>query len=114
MYHKTWEKSNEYELMYWRKCWNVREAILNYLTLDKESEDGIYTMNNVDLFFIVTFTLELVYGKNNWVDGYGSSIWTWEEMGKHYKKEQKYAKRVAKLLAKKNPESYEIIFYDSY
>lgn len=72
--------ANTYEFGYWRKCWNIRSAILNTF-VDKEynGEGGDIDLTISDL---VTFRDVMKYFliEEHWHQGdHGGSIWTWEQ-----------------------------------
>lgn len=99
----------DYEILYWRKCWNVRDVILFYL--NGHGEGGDHPMNLDDLEYI-NKTLKKLYTKKNWDER--QSIWSWDEIKDTYKSNLKYAEKVAKWLQDKPEGSYELYFYDSY
>lgn len=108
---EEWEdKYNyDYEILYWRKCWNVRSVILFYL--NGHQEGGDFPMQLEDLVYI-NKTLKKLYTKKNWDER--QSIWSWDEIKDTYKSNLKYAEKIAKWLKDKPLGSYELYFYDSY
>ena len=108
---EEWEdKYNfDYEILYWRKCWNVRAVILFYL--NGHQEGGDFPMNLDDLEYI-NKTLKKLYTKKNWDER--QSIWSWDEIKDTYTHNLKYAEKIAKWLKDKPVGSYELYFYDSY
>ena len=112
IHREEWEDryNFDYEVLYWRKCWNVRGAIMEYLGMS--GDDYEHAMTVYDLEDIVDILERYVYGEDNWKDGL--SIWTWEEIGDHYTKCLEYALKVAEWLRTKPLGSYELYFYDSY
>ena len=108
---KPWEDEHnfDYEILYWRKCWNVRAEILSYLMADDEEYQWTLTLMELkDIFKI----LSSLYNSRNWDSS--QSIWTWDEIGEFYKNNLKYAKKVLKWLKTKPIDSFEVYFYDSY
>ena len=71
--------ANTYEFGYWRKCWNIRSAVLEAFG-DKEhnSDDEDIDLTISDL---VTFRdiMKHFLIEENWYQGGRGSIWTWEQ-----------------------------------
>lgn len=101
--------SDKIDILYWRKCWNVRAVILFYL--NGHQEGGEFPMNLSDLEQI-NKTLKKMYTKKNWDER--QSIWSWDEIKDTYTHNLKYAEKIAKWLKDKPVDSYELYFYDSY
>ena len=112
VHREEWEDKYDYdyEILYWRKCWNVRGAIMGYLGVDDESYE--WCLTTYDLYAIAEMLEHEVYGEDNWEDGL--SIWTWEEVGEHYLACLEYARKVVEWLKTKPVGTYELYFYDSY
>ena len=100
----------DYEILYWRKCWNVRNEILTYL--GAELDEYQWTIMPDDLVNIIHLLRTYVYGEENWNSG--ESIWTWEEVGENFLHWLEYAEKVAAWLRTKPYDSYQLYFYDSY
>lgn len=109
---EAWEDqyNYDYEVLYWRKCWNVRAEILGYLP-NTDNEGGNFDMTPDQLENIFSI-LKGLYSKDNWDEG--ASIWSWDEIGESYKNNLKYARKVLKWLKTKPEGSYQLYFYDSY
>ena len=105
--HKDWEPADEYEINYWRKCWNVRAEILTYLGADDDSYEFYMTVEDLRT---VNKIVKSIYNPIDW----GNSIWDWDEIKDCYLRNLAYAKRMAQFLKKRPASSYEIFFYDSY
>lgn len=106
----AFEVKDEIDVAYWRKCWHVRDIALDYL--HAHGDGGEFEMTWRDIIGM-NKDIKKIYNKRDW-DVYGRSIWKWHEIGRHYKKQMRYANRVAIWLATKPADSYEIYFYDSY
>lgn len=110
---EAWEDKYEYdyEILYWRKCWNVRSAILGYLGdfFDEEEVETNITLDQLEDIFAILKTL---YTKESWDEG--GSIWSWDDIKKNYPANLKYARKVLKWLRTKPSDSYQLFFYDSY
>ena len=109
---EAWEDQYgfDYEVFYWRKCWNVRNAIIGYLGMhDNEYE---CTITVYDLENITNILERKIYGKDKWEDSL--SIWTWEESGEFFTERLEYARKIVEWLKTKPFGSFELYFYDSY
>jgi hypothetical protein len=95
------------EIAYWRKCWNIRNAILDILDVT-EDNDSHTEISIPQMKEIIKFLKSL--NENNWEEN-GYSIWTWEESKKHIKFQIKKLKRLIKLMKRYDIEVY---FYDSW
>ena len=108
--HFTWDGPDTYEINYWRKCWNVRAEVLEYL--GAEDEEYEWELNPSDLIDIVNILDAALYKEDKWDDS--CSIWEWSEIGEIYLEKLRYQERIAKWLQTKPANSYVIYFYDSY
>ena len=92
-----WEDEGNYpwEILYWRKCWNIREVIFEHLI-----ENKIKVCD--DCSFDMPMPLDV--------------FWTWKDIEKtgYHQERLALAMRLVGWLETKDPESYEISFYDSY
>lgn len=108
-YTLSWDEKKEFdfEFAYWRKCWNVRAAILNCLEDPVDNYNEPLSVSDIDRI------IEALKGFNkiNWED-MGSSIWTWQEQKPRLKEAIKNLKRLKELMIK-YPE-LEVVFVDSY
>ena len=109
---ESWEDEHnfDYEILYWRKCWNVRAEILSYLP-NTHHEGGEFNMTPDQLEDICKI-LKGLYSKKNWDET--ESILSWDEIKKNYTANLKYARKVLKWLRTKPEGSYQLYFYDSY
>lgn len=68
--------AGQYELAYWRKCWNVKNKF--YSTFEQlNEEEGGGNLKIKDLFRVKAI-MKYFLDESHW-DSNGSSIWTWEE-----------------------------------
>lgn len=108
MFEEDWAKKYEYdfELAYFRKCWNVRALI--FRCLGGGVDNGHTPIQREDIPKIVSELQSL--NANNW-DESGGSIWEWEEQEPHIKQYIKNLKYLYELM-----ETYDldVYFYDSY
>jgi len=103
-----YDYASEYEIIYWRKCWNIRAEV--------KKITGIFFDNDAQIALSIDDIAKLIkylknLNKKNWEDG-GYSIWTWEEYKDHIKQDIKNLKYLLQYM-KKYPE-LEVWFYDSY
>ena len=104
----VYEEDNEVEICYWRKCWNVRDAILKIL---KTEVDNKYIIKPEDIPAIIR-KLEDFLIPSNWEEG--NSIWLYDEIVNDLINDIVNLSMLL-LYMKLHPESeIEIYFYDSY
>lgn len=103
------ERGSDYDFAYWRKCWNVREDILQ---LVREYDDEFsYTLAVEDVEKIIGILSN--YNFQNWkCGGFLGSIWTWRDHKKINSRHIRQLKYLVRLM-KRYPE-LEVYFYDSY
>lgn len=70
-------KGKEIDMCYWRKCWNIRQAIMNVIDEDYDGDGGMIELSIGSLKKIWHEIFRLTH-KKEWEDG--ESIWTWKEM----------------------------------
>lgn len=104
-----WDKNHQedFEVCYWRKCWNVRAAIERIIDGDINQKRTSLSTDHISE--IIDFLASL--NEDNWED-WGSSIWEFEEQ------QPFLCQQVADLmdllsLMEEEPE-IEVYFYDSY
>ena len=100
--------AQEYEITYWRKCWNIRTAVRDITGVFFDNDAQI-ALSIDDITKLIKYLKNL--NKDNWEDG-GYSIWTWEEYKDKIKQDIKNLKYLLRYM-KKYPE-LEVWFYDSY
>ena len=108
--HDSWQPADEYDINYWRKCWNVRSAIADVI-------GGIYDNGETPLMYedIIAVIKRLKqFNEKNWLgDSWDEgSIWEWDEIKGNHRGCIKRLKKLARLM-KRHPE-IEVYFYDSY
>lgn len=108
----SWDKEHKYdfEVCYWRKCWNVRRIVLDIC--EEDSPNDFEFELTLDQLVQIRDTLKQFNAKN-WDNSYGNSIWTWKE---HKRSNRRHITRLNKLikLKKKYGDLIEVYFYDSY
>lgn len=102
-----YEYTGDFEIAYWRKCWNVRDNIFT-ITKGWRNEQSYTSLDRDDIYNIIKLLKS--YNKKTWDSN--NSIWTWEEHKTANKRHIKYLKFLYKIM-KKYPE-IEVYFYDSY
>lgn len=93
------------EICYWRKCYNIRDAILKVLKTDEEKYE--YPISYENLLKIIKVLKS--FNKRNWND----NIWEWREV----KNGMRICIHNLKIIAKhmrKYPGLIQLTFYDSY
>ena len=107
-FEKDWEKKYGYdfEVIYFRKCWNVRALIFS--CLGGGEDNGCTPIKHEDIPKIIMALKSL--NADNW-DEDGGSIWEWEEQKPHIKQYIKNLKYLYRLMDKYDLDVY---FYDSY
>ena len=103
-----WDKEHkhDFEVLYYRKCWNLRGVIADAI-------GGIYDNGDTPVdrehIFNMIDALKSV-NEENWEDE-GGSIWTWEEQELHIKQHIKNLEYLYELMGEHDLDVY---FYDSY
>ena len=106
----NWDKEGKYdfEVCYWRKCWNVRGMIFNVINHQSDNDYQV-ELSTEDLRAIKEGLQK--YNKRTWDES--ESIWTWEEQKPHIKRQICNLKKLIKLK-EKHGNLIEVYFYDSY
>lgn len=104
---------NEFEITYWRKCWGLRNDIIEYLTEKYNVSQDSYQFNleAKDIKQIIEILISW-YDKKKW-NSESRSIWTWKEIkGNLFDS----IKNLSYLLGKmeEHPNGFVVYFYDSY
>ena len=108
-YDKAYEY--DFEICYWRKCWNIRNDIL-WIIGERLSDKYEYTLDKEDIDQIIKL-LES-YNADNFEDS-GDCIWDWDD--KEYPYSEKIQQDIASLkVLRQLMDKYEleVYFYDSY
>jgi hypothetical protein len=109
-FNYDWDKERKYnfEIAYWRKCWNVRTAIMHVLpSFNDNWNTGPLTTADLDA---IIATLE-TFNEENWDEDYYGSIWEWDEYETHFHAQIERIKALRKLMDKYD---LEVVFVDSY
>ena len=112
-FNQPWDKEHKYnfEVCYFRKCWNIRNMILDVV---KGTYDNIIS-NPLTTYDIDNIIKGLqAFNSDNWQDN-GGSIWDWDDeeypYSEHIKRDIENLQTLRKLMDKYDLEVY---FYDSY
>ena len=97
------------EVAYWRKCWNVRNIIIDILKI-RENNDSHTVMTIDDVDAVITALCKI--NKKNWLD-HGDTIWDWKEFKCIQRRNIRNLRRLRHMMRKK-PEVFEVYFYDSW
>ena len=112
-FNGPWDDEHKYnfEVVYWRKCYNVRSMIMN--TVQSVRNNGTsdpLTTENIDAIINGLQS----FNSDNWQDN-GGSIWDWDDKeypySEHIKHDIENLKTLRKLM---NKYDLEVYFYDSY
>lgn len=99
------------EVAYWRKCWNVRRAIFEALGQSSNSDQYEFDISSEALHKIIIKLKH--FNKRNWDASHDDSIWEWNEIKGHLRKQITMLSRIERVL-RKDPEAIKLMFYDSY
>lgn len=102
-----YEYTDNIEIAYWRKCWQVRAIVLNIL--GGENDECVYDVSREQLLDIISGLTKNI--KRKWYE-YGPPYWEWKDYKINHKKNVRNLRRLAKLM-KKYPDIV-VEFYDSY
>ena len=107
------DNNNEIEIVYWRKCWGLRNDIMEYLTKKHNVNEDNYSFNLEagDVKQIIEILISW-YDKKKW-NSESQSIWTWEEIKGNLLNS---IGNLSYLLGKMEdyPHGFIVYFYDSY
>lgn len=113
VFNYNWDKELKYdpEIVYYRKCWNVRNDIL-YIIGQRWTDEYEVSLTPVDIDNIIELLQS--YNKDNWQES-GGSIWEWDDGEWSYSKKIKQDIEKLRLLRKlMDKYNLEVYFYDSY
>ena len=106
-----------YEIAYWRKCWNVRHAILDIVTYRNTKTDGDYRFYfDADVLEEIVERLKDFLNEDYWNNGEGSSIWSWTEAIVNIAQNIQRIRFILEDIecGEIKAEDLEFSFYDSY
>lgn len=104
---KTYGDNPNTEICYWRKCWGIRNAIIEKFHFPNDC--GEFKLDVEDIPVVIKILFDF-YGKEEWEEA--DSIWEWEEFKDTLRQQiMNLTWLFGYMLA--NPE-VEVYFYDSY
>lgn len=103
------DKNMEIEVLYWRKCWKVRDII--FTTLREKNDVYEYGVSLKNANTIANNLIQLVNEKD-WDEP--NSIWRFDEVKNTYFTDLLMFARVCGILSMYDEKDYQITFYDSY
>lgn len=95
------------EICYWRKCWGIRNAIVEKLHLN-DGEESKLDVEDIPVIIKILFDF---YGQTEWEED-ADSIWEWDEF-KDTLRQQIFNLVWLYNYMLEHP-NVEVIFYDSY
>ena len=108
----NWEgidTNGKIELAYWRKCWGIRNEILDALDVDRQG-GGTYLVSREKLKEVID-VLKKFTNKEYWEDN-ADSIWEYDEFKDNQKQNIKQLRWIYGHM-KWHPD-VQLFFYDSY
>lgn len=100
------DEEDELTICYWRKCWNVRDAIMSNLNSVRVGERTILQIS--DLYVIRRLILNFLLHPKDW----HNSIWTYKEIRPHLMRQIVALSLLIKWM--KHDASCFVYFYDSF
>ena len=106
--------AGEVEIIYWRKNWNLRNAIVNSNAVNSMSTNEYeFSIDTPAQVFELIKIIVSFMNKDTWEDDeYGSTIWEYDEILPILQRDIINLAIIASFM-KNNPDIY-LIFYDSY
>ena len=106
----------EIDILYWRKCWNVRGEVFNFLRkegYDIQDNDYIAEMDIKTTRRLIKYLRKYISDSKQWKEDYedGTTIW---ESNDVYVEQLDTAVKYLNMLRFTNSSKYRLYFYDSY
>ena len=98
------------EIVYWRKCWGLRDAVLDIIS-EHDSEGYCYQINTPKEIFNIVYTIFSFMNEVDW-EMKGRSIWTYDEIRPRLERDIINLILIIPFM-RDNPDVY-LEFYDSY
>ena len=100
----------DYEVLYWRKCWNLRTAVARALELP---HDYVHKFDlSIEDIKAIWHVVNEHNNKHVWEDG--SSIWSYDEMHDHLDSDLLSLEWLIHFMRTHRDNEYMVEFYDSY
>lgn len=103
------DAGNDIEVAYWRKCWGIRDEILEVLGADIDG-GGDYKLDLDKMRDVITVLKK--FTKRDYWNENADSIWEFDEFKSNQRRIIRNLIRILKWM-KKEPD-LEVYFYDSY
>ena len=97
------------EIVYWRKCWGLRDMVLSIL--GKEEEKYVYEIDTTSQIIDIMRGIIEFMNEETWEEE-GNSIWTYQEIREHLAYDLVNFSLMIGYM-KQNPDVY-LEFYESY
>lgn len=104
---KTWGEDPHTEVCYWRKCWGIRNAIVEKLHFN-DNEESKLDVEDIPVIIKILFDF---YGQTEWEED-ADSIWEWDEFKDTLRQQIFNLMWLYDYMLKHS--NAEVIFYDSY
>lgn len=111
--NEDWDYSCEYDLLYFRKCYNIRRAVGRVLEADLEycGKSGL-TISEVKGIWWV---LNIFNNESTWEESEWGSIWTYDEIRDRLDQSLLILEWLINFMRENQDDStYVVEFYDSY
>ena len=105
---KTYDDNPNIEICYWRKCWGVRNAIVNKFHFKQEGGEHKLDIEDIPVIIKILFSF---CGQTEWEEK-ADSIWEWEEFKDTLRQQILNLTWLYDYMLA-NPD-VEVYFYDSY
>ena len=103
------KRGYEYDVCYWRKCWDIRADVLEIL--DAPQEGGVYRIDKPEQILDIRDALiEYLRNPEKWND----SIWSIDEYAPHLARDIMALGWLHDYMVEHAGENFIVEFYDSY
>lgn len=108
-FEKDYVEDGGIEFIYWRKCWGLRNEIINYLGGEEDKYE--YTIDKADDLYDIMSIITKFMNERVWREE-GNSIWSYDEMI-NIMRENLLSLAFVIAFMQENLDVY-VVFYDSY
>lgn len=106
--NKTYSDNPDTEVCYWRKCWGIRNAIIEKFHFPTDCGEFKFDAEDIPVIIKILFDF---YGKEEWEEK-ADSIWEWDEFKDNLRQQILNLTWLYDYMLA-NPDA-DVIFYDSY
>lgn len=103
-------EENEYDICYWRKCWSLRNKIVDSITFDEKNEGCIRELTVSNITDIIQILVDYLIYPNDWDEE--NNFWDFADYKEHIAQNIINLGWVRQYL-RENSKAY-CYFYDSY